>query len=67
LGVVLLLVASSLISIGSGSALAQSAAGPEQPPASEAAGHHGGHAQALDARAHRIAKDIAADIERVEP
>jgi membrane protein DedA with SNARE-associated domain len=67
LGVVLLLLASSLVSIGSGSALAQSAAGPEQPPTSEAAAHHGGHAQALDARAHRIAKDIAQDIERVEP
>lgn len=67
MGVVLFLLASSLISIGSGSALAQSAAAPEQPPASEAAAHHGGHAQALDARAHRIAKDIAEDIARVEP
>jgi membrane protein DedA with SNARE-associated domain len=66
-GVLLVLLTGGLIAFGSGSALAQSGAEPEQPPASEGAAHQGGDAKALDARAHRIAKDIAQDIERVEP
>jgi len=38
-----------------------------EPVATQAAKHHSGGKAKVEARAHRLAKDIAADIERVEP
>lgn len=59
----LVLLISILSPPGSGTALAQPAA-PSTPPSLT---QHPSSAQKIDARAHRIAKSIAADIERVEP
>jgi len=66
--VLVLLLASILMPLGSGGlALAQSATSTAQPPVNQPVTQHHGSAQKLDARAHRLAKAIAGDIERVEP
>ncbi len=65
---VLLLLASILIPLGSGGvAFAQSNAELTTPPASQPGAPLSHQAKTIDARAHRLAKSIAADIERVEP
>lgn len=64
----LFLMASSLIPLGSGAtALAQPAADEPPPPVNQPVEHQGSSDKKIDARAHRLAKAIAADIERVEP
>ncbi len=50
-----------------GIALAQSPQPAERPASGQPAIHHDSHAHLIDAQAHRIAKDIAGDIARVEP
>lgn len=63
----LLLLASLLTSFGGGVAVAQSNAESVPPALSQPDAHHHHEANRIDARAHRLAKAIAADIERVEP
>jgi len=66
-GILVLLITATLALIGNGTASAQSAPGPETQHAHEGESHLREHARAIDAKAHRVAKHIAQDIERVEP
>ncbi len=67
--VLLIVLTSTLASLGSsGIALAQSAPQPTAQSVSQTVPHHSSNAaHTVDAQAHRLAKDIARDIERVEP
>ncbi|EIC21809.1 putative membrane-associated protein [Thiorhodovibrio frisius] len=66
--VLLVLLVGIVAPLGSGStAFAQSAPAPVQSPVTESVKHHSSSEHKIDARAHRVAKAIASDIERVEP